>query len=40
VCDLEAIGAPSIFKLIRKTGSLVRMFPPLDLGCEENAARR
>jgi hypothetical protein len=26
VCDLEAIGAPSILKLIRSAGALARMF--------------
>jgi hypothetical protein len=30
VCDLEAIGAPSMFKLIRKVGVLTRMCPILD----------
>jgi hypothetical protein len=39
-CDLEAIGAPSIFKLIRKAAALARMFPTFDRSCEKNAARR
>ncbi len=37
MCDLEAIGAPSIFRLIRKGAAFARMFPTLDLSCEENA---
>ncbi len=41
MCDLEALGVPSIFKLIhRKASALVRMLPTLVLTCEENAARR
>jgi hypothetical protein len=36
VCDLECIGCPSIFKLIRSAPSLVRMYHTLDLICEEN----
>ena len=40
MCDLEAIGAPSIFKTIRSAAALGRMLPTLDLSCEENAARR
>jgi len=39
-CDLEAIGAPSILKLIRIAAALARMSPTFDLSCEENAARR
>ena len=30
-CDLETIGAPSIFKLIRSTAALASMLPTLDL---------
>ena len=40
VYDLEVIGAPSIFKFTRKTAALSRMFPTLDLICEENTERR
>ena len=40
MCDLEAIGAPSIFKLIRRAAALARTCPTFDLSCEENAARR
>ena len=40
VCDLEAIGAPSMFRLIRKAAVLTRMWPNFDLNCEENATRR
>ncbi len=32
-CDLEAIGVPSIFKLIRKAVALARMLPTLALNC-------
>ena len=39
MCDLEDIGTPSIFKLIRKTATLVRMLPTLTLRCEENVTR-
>ena len=38
MCDLEDIGAPSIFKLTLNAAALARMFPTLDLICEENAA--
>ncbi len=38
-CDLEAIGTPSIFKLIRSVGVLVRMLSTSDLSCEENTTR-
>ena len=31
VCELEAIGAPSIFKVIHKAAALARMLPTLDL---------
>ena len=34
MCDLEAIGVPSIFKTIRSVESLVRLLPTLDLSCE------
>ncbi len=40
VCDRGVKGAPSIFKVIRSAAALARMFPILDLSCEENAARR
>ena len=40
VCDLEAIGVPSIFQLIRGASVLTRMFPTLDLRCEENVVWR
>ncbi len=39
MCDLEDIGAPSIFKLISGVTDLVRLLSTLDLICEENAAR-
>ena len=39
MCDVEAIGVPSIFKLIRSAAALARMLPTLDLSDEENAAR-
>ncbi len=35
MCDLEAIGDPSIFNVILSDAALVRMFPTLDLNCEE-----
>ena len=35
MCDLEAIGAQSIFKLINKAAALTRMLPTLALSCEE-----
>ena len=31
---------PSIFNIIRSAAALARMWPTLDLSCEENAARR
>ena len=40
MCDLESIGAPSIFKLIHSVAALARILPILELSCEENAARR
>jgi hypothetical protein len=33
VCDRDAQGAPSIFKVIRSTEVLTRMLPILDLNC-------
>ena len=38
--DLEAMGAPSILRLIRSAAALARIMPTLDLSCEENIARR
>ena len=35
VCDRETIGSPSMFRLIRKGTVLTRMWPTLDLICEE-----
>ena len=40
VWDLDVIGAPSRFRLIRKTAALVRIFPTLDLRIEEQVSRR
>ncbi len=40
LCDLEPIGSPSIFKFTRKGTNLTRMFPTLDLMCEENTVWR
>ena len=40
VCDLEAIGASSLFRLIRRDAVWVRMCPTFNLSREENAARR
>ena len=37
VCDLEAIGVPSIFNIIRSAAALTRMLPTLNLSCEEKA---
>ena len=34
-CDLEGVGVPSIFQLIRSVVDLVMMLPTLDLSCEE-----
>ena len=39
VCDLEAIGAPSIINVIRSAAALSRMSPNLDLICEEKVVR-
>jgi hypothetical protein len=38
-CNLEAIGAPSIFNVMHSAAGLVRMLPTLDLNCEENSER-
>ncbi len=35
MCDLEAIGVPSVFNVILSAAALVRMLPTLDLSCEE-----
>ena len=40
VCDLEDIGVSSMFRLIRRVSTLVRMWPTLDLICEENTVWR
>ena len=40
VCDLETIGVPSIFNIIRNTEVLTRMWSTLHLSCEENTVRR
>ena len=39
VCDLEVIGAPLMFNVIRSTAVLTRMLVTLDFSCEENAVR-
>ena len=39
MCVCEAIGAPSIFKVIRKVDSLARILTTFDLSCEENRHR-
>ncbi len=36
MCDLEAIGTPSVFRLINNDAVLKTMFPTIDLSCEEN----
>ncbi len=36
MCDFKVIGVPSRLKFTRKTATLERMFPTLDLRCEEN----
>ena len=33
MCDLEAIGAPSMFRLIRRAASLARVCPTLETDC-------
>ena len=38
MCDLDTTGAPSIFKIIRSAAALARIFPILDLNCEENTS--
>ena len=38
-CDLETIGVPSIFSVIRSDAALARMLPTLDLRCEEKTER-
>jgi hypothetical protein len=40
VCDLEAMGDPSIFNVIHSDVTLARMLPTLDLSCEEKTERR
>ena len=40
MCDLEAKGVSSMFRLIRKAAAMARTGPTFDLNCEENAARR
>ena len=40
MCDLDGIGVPSIFNVIRSVSALETMFPILDLICEKNTARR
>ena len=39
VCDLDAIGAPSTFRVILSAAALARMLPTLNRSCEEKAAR-
>ena len=39
VCDLETMGIPSILSVILSATALARMFPTLDLSCEEKVAR-
>ena len=39
VCDLESIGAPSIFNVIHSPAVLLRMLPTIDLSCEEKVER-
>ena len=38
--DPEGIGAPSMFKFMRNTASLARMWPTVDLISEENTVRQ
>ncbi len=33
MCDVEAIGAPSILRVILKSASLAKMLPTFDLSC-------
>ena len=39
VCDLDATGAPSTFRVILSAPAFARMLPHLLLSCEENAVR-
>jgi hypothetical protein len=39
-CDLDVMGVPSKFSVIRKDVVLARMLPPHDLNCEENTVCR
>jgi hypothetical protein len=39
LCDLEVIDTSSRLRLIRKVPTLSRVFPTLDLNCEENTTR-
>ena len=39
VCDLDATGAPSTFRVILSSAALARMLPTLALNCEEDATR-
>ena len=36
MCDLEAIGDPSILRVIRNVADFVRILSTFDLRCEEN----
>jgi len=40
VCAREAIGAPSMLRLIRRAVALARMLPTLDLSWEQNSEQR
>ena len=40
VYDLDDTGTPSIFNIIHSTSTLLRIFPILDLNCEEKAEWR
>ena len=40
VCDLDSTGVPSIFKRIRSTEVLTRIFPIFDLNCEKDERRK
>ena len=35
MCDLETIGTPSTFRIIRIVGALTRMWPTFLLSCED-----
>ncbi len=39
MCDLDATGVPSTFRVILSVAALARMLPTLDLSYEENASR-